>query len=308
MLIGVTIPNVHETLAEPGTITALARRAEALGLDSVWVNDHVVVPSPPAATTEASYATRYGEHRGQMLYEPLITLSYLAGATERIGLGVSVYLLGLRHPVLAAKQVVSLDALSGGRAILGVGVGWLEAEFEAVGIPFRQRGARTDDALQILKALCENDRASYDGRHHSIRDMEFLPKPAQRPHPPVWIGGRSDAAMRRAARFGDAWHPSHLTGAELRERIPALRAECERAGRAPEEVGVTTRRRLLRDGTAEESERDRVLQGGADGIAATIAELEEIGVTHLVVELPGATEQELLENLDWFGAEVLARA
>jgi probable F420-dependent oxidoreductase len=308
MLIGVTIPNVHETLAEPGTITALARRAEALGLDSLWVNDHVVVPSPPASTTEASYATRYGEHRGQMLYEPLITLAYLAGATERITLGVSVYLLALRHPVLAAKQVVSLDALSGGRAILGVGVGWLEAEFEAVGIPYRQRGARTDDALQILKALCTGDRATYDGRHHSIRDMEFLPKPPQVPHPPVWIGGRSEAAMRRAARFGDAWHPSHLTGAELRERIPELHRECERAGRSPADVTVTTRRRLLRDGAVDETERDRVLQGGAEGIAATIAELEALGVTHLVVEVPGASEQEVLENLDWFGREALARA
>jgi probable F420-dependent oxidoreductase len=311
MLLGVTIPNVHETLAEAGTITALARRAEALGLDSVWVNDHVVIPSPAASAgteREPAYAARYGEQRGQLLLEPLITLAYLAGATERIALGVSVYLLALRHPLLAAKQVVSLDALSGGRAILGVGVGWLEAEYEAVGVPFRQRGARTDDALEILKALCADDRATFEGRHHGVRDVEFLPKPVQLPHPPLWIGGRSEAAMRRAARLGDAWHPSHLTGEELRRVVPELHRACEAAGRAPGDVGVTTRRRLLRDGEASESEADRVLHGGPGRIAATIAELEEIGVTHLVVELPGATEQELLESLDWFGQEVLARA
>jgi alkanesulfonate monooxygenase SsuD/methylene tetrahydromethanopterin reductase-like flavin-dependent oxidoreductase (luciferase family) len=114
--------------------------------------------------------------------------------------------------------------------------------------------------------------------------------------------------MRRAARLGDAWHPSHLTGEELRRAIPELRVACERAGRPPGAVGVTTRRRLLRDGAAPESERDRVLHGGPGRIAATIAELQELGVSHLVVEVPGSSEAELLENLDWFGGEVLARA
>jgi probable F420-dependent oxidoreductase len=288
---GVTVPNVHETLAEPATMTAVARRAEELGFDSVWVNDHVVMPSAPS-TGAADYAARYGEERGQMLYEPLITLAYLAAATARIRLGTSVYLLPLRHPVLSAKQVVSLDVLSGGRAIFGVGVGWLEAEFAAVDVPFKQRGTRTDEALRILKALCE--------------DPDFLPKPVQRPHPPVWVGGRSEAALRRASRFGDAWHPSHLTCDELRRWIPELRLQCEGAGRAPGDVAVTSRRRLLR---AEEAgaEQDRVLQGSPDQIAATIAELADVGLTHLIVEIPGATEPELLENLDWFGREVVAR-
>lgn len=305
MLLGVAVPNAHETLAVPETISAVARSAEQLGFDSVWTNDHVLIPGAPPAS-EPAFAAHYGERRRQHLYEPLITLAYLAGRTERILLGTSVYLLPLRHPLLAAKQAVSVDGLSRGRLILGVGVGWLEGEFTAVDVPFRQRGARTDEALRILKELCARDRADFDGRHYRLDGVEFLPKPVQRPHPPVWIGGRSEAALRRAARFGDAWHPSHLTSDELRRRVPLLRAACEEAGRPPREVTVTSRRRLVVEG-GDPGDSDRTLHGGPQRIAETIAELEDAGVTHLVVEVPGDTEVEVLENLDWFGREVVAR-
>jgi probable F420-dependent oxidoreductase len=312
MQLGVAVPNAHETLAEPATIAAVARRAESLGFDSVWANDHVVIPdAAPSGTGQASpaYAARYGEQRGQRLYEPLITLAYLAGMTDRVLLGTSIYLLALRHPLLAAKQVVSLDALSHGRVILGVGVGWLAAEYAAVDLPFKQRGSRTDESLRILKALCEDGRADFDGRHYRLESIEFLPKPAQRPHPPVWIGGRSEAALRRAAHLGDAWHPSHFTCDELRRWVPELHAECERAGRSPHDVAVTSRRRLVRSGAAaaddDAPDPDRILEGSPAQIAATIAELEDVGVTHLIVEIPGSTEPELLEHLDWFGREVV---
>ena len=196
--------------------------------------------SPARATApeaEPAYAAAYGEQRGQSIYEPLIVLAFLAAVTRRVLLGTSVYLAALRNPLLAARQAVSLDQLSDGRLVLGVGVGWLESEFAAMGVPYRQRGRRTDEAIAMLKALCGQDGS------------EFLPKPVQRPHPPLWIGGRSDAAVRRAARAGDAWHPSHLTVDELRRQIPELRAECERAGRSADEVTVTTRRKLVRGAT-----------------------------------------------------------
>ena len=291
MRIGVTVPNVHETLAERATIEAVGRMADELGYDSIWCNDHLAIPSARGdAAAEPAYAAAYGEQRGQSIYEPLIVLAYLAAVTRRVMLGTSVYLLPLRTPLLAARQAVSLDRLSGGRLVLGVGAGWLESEFAAVGVPYRQRGRRTDEAIAMLKSLCGEENA------------EFLPKPVQRPHPPLWIGGRSDAAVRRAARTGDAWHPSHLTVDELRRQIPALHAECERAGRPANEVTVTTRRKLVRTPTDD----GRVLQGDAGAIAATVAELEQVGVSHLVVELPGSSEGELLENLDWFAREVLA--
>jgi len=290
MRIGVTVPNVHETLAERTTIDAVGRMAEELGYDSIWCNDHLSLPGTRGdGVAEPAYAAAYGEQRGQSIYEPLIVLAYLAAVTRRVMLGTSVYLLPLRSPLLAARQAVSLDRLSEGRLVLGVGAGWLESEFAAVGVPYRQRGRRTDEAIAILKSLCGEDGA------------DFLPKPVQRPHPPLWIGGRSAAALRRAARSGDAWHPSHLTVDELRTQIPQLHAECERAGRSADEVTVTTRRKLVRTPTDDE----RALSGDARAIAATVAELEQLGVSHLVVELPGASEGELLENLDWFGREVL---
>ena len=291
MRIGVTVPNVHETLAERTTIEAVGRMADELGFDSIWCNDHLAIPSASGdAAAEPAYAAAYGEQRGQNIYEPLIVLAYLAAVTRRVMLGTSVYLLPLRNPLLAARQAVSLDRLSDGRLVLGVGAGWLESEFEAVGVPYRQRGRRTDEAIAMLTSLCAEDGG------------EFLPKPVQRPHPPLWIGGRSHAAVRRAARFGDPWHPSHLTVDELRRQIPELQAECERAGRSPDDVAVTTRRKLVRTPTDDR----RVLQGDAAAIAATVAELEQVGVSHLIVEIPGSSEGELLENLDWFGREVLA--
>jgi probable F420-dependent oxidoreductase len=280
MRIGVTIPNVHETLAQRATIEAVGRMADELGFDSIWCNDHLALPSArDGGGAEPAYAAAYGEQRGQDIYEPLIVLAYLAAVTRRVLLGTSV---------------VSLDRLSDGRVVLGVGVGWLESEFAALGVPYRQRGRRTDEGIAMLKALCGQDSA------------DFLPKPVQRPHPPLWIGGRSDAAVRRAARVGDAWHPSHLTVDELRGQIPQLRAECERAGRSADEVAVTTRRKLLLTGSPTDADAARVLRGDAGAIAATVAELEEVGVTHLIVEVPGSSEDELLENLDWFGREVLA--
>jgi probable F420-dependent oxidoreductase len=293
MRTGVTVPNVHETLAERTTIEAVGRMADELGFDSVWCNDHLAIPSARAGGGAApAYAAAYGQQRGQNIYEPLIVLAYLAAVTRRVMLGTSVYLLPLRNPLVAAKQAVSLDRLSGGRLVLGVGVGWLESEFAAVGVPYRQRGRRTDEAIAMFKAWCGPD------------DAEFLPKPVQRPHPPLWIGGSSDAAVRRAARAGDAWHPSHLTVGELRRQIPELHAECERAGRSADEVTVATRRKLVL-GSPTDADAERVLQGDAGAIAATVDELAQVGVAHLVVEIPGSSQSELLENLDWFGREVL---
>jgi probable F420-dependent oxidoreductase len=294
MRIGVTVPNIHETLADRSTIEAVGRMADDLGLASVWCNDHLSLPAAQdGGGAEPAYAAGYGEQRGQHIYEPLIVLAYLAAVTRRVVLGTSVYLLPLRNPVLAARQAVSLDRLSGGRLVLGVGVGWLEHEFAAVGVPYRERGRRTDEAIAVLKAACGPDGAG------------FLPKPVQRPHPPLWIGGRSAAAVRRAARAGDAWHPSHLTAEELRREIPVLRAECERAGRAPGDVAVATRRKLVRGPMPAGADPERVLRGEPGAIAATVAELEDVGVAHLIVEIPGESEGELLENLDWFGREVL---
>src|SRR3954470_17202666 len=200
MRIGVTVPNVHETLAERTTIEAVGRMADDLGLDSVWCNDHLAPPPPgEGGGAEPAYAAAYGEQRGQHIYEPLIVLAYLAAVTRRVMLGTSVYLLPLRNPLLAARQAVSLDRLSDGRLVLGVGIGWLEGEFAALGVPYRERGRRTDEAIAVLKESCGPNSA------------RFLPKPVQRPHPPLWIGGGGGGGVRGGPRRGGAGGPPHHT-------------------------------------------------------------------------------------------------
>src|SRR3954454_6894791 len=162
MRVGVTVPNIHETLAERTTIEAVGRMADGLGLDSVWCNDHLALPAAQNGGGAApAYTAGYGEQRRQHIYEPLIVLAYLAAVTRRVAFGTSVYLLPLRNPVLAARQVVSLDRLSEGRLVLGVGVGWLEHEFAALGVPYRERGRRTDEAIAVLKAVCGPDGGEF---------------------------------------------------------------------------------------------------------------------------------------------------
>src|ERR671933_2420666 len=155
MRIGVTVPNVHETLAQRTTIEAVGRMADDLGLDSVWCNDHLAMPAAgDGGGAEPAYAAAYGQDGGQHTSEPLIVLAYLAAVTRRVMLGTSVYLLPLRNPLLAARQAVSVDRLSDGRLVFGVGIGWLESEFAALGVPYRERGRRTDEAIAVLKASC----------------------------------------------------------------------------------------------------------------------------------------------------------
>src|SRR3954447_4102019 len=235
MRIGVTVPNIHETLAERTTIEAVGRMADDLGLDSIWCNDRLAIPAARGGgEAEPAYAADHGQDRGQDIYETLIVLASLAAVTRRVMLGTSVYLLPLRNPLLAARQAVSLDRLSDGRLVLGVGVGWLEHEFAAVGVPYRERGRRTDEAIAVLKAVCGPDGG------------EFLPKPVQRPHPPLWIGGGRGGGGRGAAPARRPGAPWRLPLAQVRRRIPELHAECERAGRSPDDVSVATRRRLVR--------------------------------------------------------------
>ena len=243
---------------------------EKSAIDSVWFSERLSSPIP--------------------IPEPITAMAAIAARTTRLKFGPSVLVTPFRSPVMVARELAMIDYLSHGRMLPAFGIGAeQEREFLAAGVPFKERGRRTDEAIAMLKSLCGADGGG------------FLPKPVQRPHPPLWIGGRSEAALRRAARAGDAWHPSHLTVDELRRQIPALHAECERAGRPADEVAVTTRRKLVRGPTDDA----RVLQGDAGAIAATVAELEQVGVSHLVVEIPGSSEGELLENLDWFGREVL---
>jgi probable F420-dependent oxidoreductase len=206
--------------ATPEGIIETACKAEELGFDAVLLNDHIIVDSSPRALTS------WGN-----TYDPLMALSYVAARTTRIRLGTSVLIMPYRNPVATAKMFATLDQLSGGRVIAGVGVGWCEAEFAALGVPFHERGARTTEYLRIWQACWAPDPVAFQGQFFSFADMHIKPKPLQQPHPPLWIGGSSRAALRRAAAFAQVWQPTQMSVEDLHACHAYIREACTKIGR-----------------------------------------------------------------------------
>jgi len=205
--------------ATPEGIITTACKAETLGFDAVLVNDHIIVDGSPRSAVWTN------------TYDPLIALSFIAAHTTRIRLGTSVLIMPYRNPIATAKMVATLDRMSDGRVIAGVGVGWNEAEFKALGVPFHERGARTTEYLRIWQACWAPGEVSFEGQFLSFANMHVSPKPLQQPHPPIWIGGSSHAALRRAAAFADVWQPTPTPLVELIERQADLREACDKIGR-----------------------------------------------------------------------------
>lgn len=202
--IGLSLHRLHFFGYNPDSYISIARKAEELGFESIWVGDHLVFPTTIPATYPYSPTGR-GPHRPDLpWFDPLISLTYLAASTQRIKLATDVYLLPLRNPFVTAKSVSTLDLLTGGRVILGVGVGWLETEFKQVGEDFGNRGKRTDETIGILRRLWTEDIIEHQGPAYSFGPVHFEPKPVQRPVP-IHVGGISAAAKRRAALLGDGW-------------------------------------------------------------------------------------------------------
>lgn len=188
-----------------GALLANVRRAEQLGFDSIWSGDHIIMHSP--------------------ILDVMTVLASFAAITERVRLGTAVYLMPLRHPVAIAKQVTSLDLLSDGRFTFGVGVGGeIAREFDAVGVPVHERGRRTDEGLEILTRVLSEDDVTYEGKHYQIHHVTLAPRPRQQPHPPIWVGGRSEAALRRTARFGSCWLGYLVSSARLQDALRQIHA------------------------------------------------------------------------------------
>ena len=206
--------------ATPEAIVESACTAEELGFDAILVNDHIIVDGTPQIV--ASWGNTY---------DPLIALSYVAARTTRIRLGTSVLILPYRNPVATAKMVATLDQMSGGRVIAGVGAGWNEAEFAALGVSFHERGVRTKEYLRLWQACWAPGETTFHGQFFSFANMHIRPKPLQQPHPPIWVGGTSRAALRRAAEFAQVWQPTPLSVEDLRERQAYLREACAKIGR-----------------------------------------------------------------------------
>ena len=217
-----------------------------------------------------------------------MALAAAAVCTTRARLGASVFILGHRHPVLMAKMLTSIDALSQGRLICGVGVGWWKEELEIMGVPFHRRGRQADEILTIFKTLWSADNPAFEGEFFRFRDIGFAPKPVQKPHPPLWVGGDSPGAFRRVVAFGDGWHATSKTPAELRGALTRLRAAADRAGRKFETIELSLRYTL----------RDELLVKGTQAVVDDLAEYKRLGLSHIVLEFRRDDLGRMLEILD----------
>jgi probable F420-dependent oxidoreductase len=274
----------------------VAQAAEDLGLYSLWVGDHLLFPAEVDYTRSRYPMTPTGrlaiDTQSTML-EALTVLSALAGATRRVRLGTSVLVLPYRHPLLTAKVVATLDVLSKGRVILGVGVGWLREEFEALGAAsFERRGALTDEYLRIFRHVWSAQEVDVAGRFYQFTGFGFQPHPVQ-PWLPIWIGGASDAALRRVARLGDGWHPSHIPPRVYAAQLERLREYLAAAGRSPGEVTLSINFQMVLDRQARGDELEYVPQaessarfvGNPTAAAATLRQYAALGVTHAALNL-----------------------
>jgi len=272
---GVVLPIWQLTVAEAESLTT---RAEEVGLDGVFVPDHIL--AKPATT----------QHYGGHWPDPFSLLAYLAGRTRRIRLGASVIVLPYRNALVAAKAAATVDQASGGRFILGVGVGWDEAEFADLRLPFRERGRLSDDYIRAIKAAWAADVPEYKGEYVSFGGATFSPRPAQRPHPPIWVGGSpgvvSGPAVRRCAELGDAWHPLALGLDDIEKGFTTLRDLAARSGRR-DALGLAPRNLLDLTDSPKGSGR-AAFQGSVAEVASDIRLARTLGAGWMTFDLPRA--------------------
>lgn len=287
MRIGISLLN-NWGIDDVQALVGLATRAEELGFDSVWVHDHVF--------NVGHVFDRIG---GRPYYEPLTLLSFVAARTERVRLGTSVLVLPYHNPIRLAKTVATLDVLSGGRVILGVGVGAIEKEMEAMGSAFKERGAITDEAIAVMRTLWTEEDPRFDGTYSHFADMKFSPKPLQTI--PIVIGGVSRAAIRRAARLGDGWQPLGLSPEALEQGITALREEARVAGRDVTKIPVSIALSLA-------APRPGRYALGTDpaGIAENAKAFAALGVETLVISVNTGDPGEARSAMEMVARAVLA--
>jgi probable F420-dependent oxidoreductase len=282
MEFGVKLPDFGKLATRDGLLRT-AVLAEELGYHSVWSSDHIAWPDPATLASRYPYAEDNSSFMpaGTPWLDCIGSLTFVAAATERVRLGTTVLVLGYRPVLQQAKALATLDHLSGGRTILGVGVGWMREEFEVLGRPWDRRGRRADEVLEIFEVLWREQAAAFDGPFTQFGPVGFAPKPPGG-HIPVWVGGHSEAAFRRTARFGDAFHSPRMTPGALAAERDGVRRACEAIDRDPASVQMTTALSLLFD---SRSEREDVLSGSTERIIDQLGAFAEVGVEHLTLFL-----------------------
>ncbi len=262
MKFGVIFPQT-EIGADPSGVRDFAQAVESLGYDHIIPYDHVVGANPASRPGwNAPYTHK------DMFHEPFVLFGYLAAVTKKIGLASGVIILPQRQTVLVAKQAAAVDVLSGGRLRLGIGIGWNPVEYEALGADFKNRGARSEEQIEVLRALWTKELVTFKGRWHTITDAGINPLPVQRPIP-IWLGGGAEPVLRRVGRLGDGWFPLAEPGDKVRSMIERIRSYAKEAGRDPSAIGIEGRVSVA-DGS-----REKWLQA--------ISQWKELGATHVSV-------------------------
>jgi probable F420-dependent oxidoreductase len=301
--VGVILPT-YRRLASAENIRRAAELTESLGFDSVWVTDHIVVPEPSA------------ESFGSTFFEAVTVMAYVAGITSRVQIGAAILIVPYRHPLLLAKMLATADQLSGGRLIVGAGLGWLEAESDLLGVPHRRRARITDESLAAMRACWDSETPSFAGEIFEFSGFRFAPGPHAGRRLPVLVGGASTAALRRAARFGDGWIGDGQTFEELQISLGHYSRELAHEGRSLDGVEVA-----MRAGLQVAPDRGRVTEspsekgwkseefaaagrtpfrGVREEVVADFRRAAELGVGHLVFEFPvsrGEESMDLFETL-----------
>ena len=242
MKFGIAVTNaINPEITPEGQADYAARVAlatEETGLDSVWVSERTVYPTDIMQRYPHMFSPHHSRPDSQRLLEATTTLAYLAGITSRVRLGFTILCVPFRNPVLNAKTITTLDVLSGGRIDFGIGTGWMPEEFDGIFADFDSRGTVTNEHLEVFKAACASDVPEFTGKHFSVSGKVFFPRPVQKPHPPIWVGGKTDAALRRVAIFGDYWNGIFVSPADVKDRLARLGELCEERDRDPSEVGA----------------------------------------------------------------------
>jgi len=273
--------------SSPQAMAHLARSAERNAIESLWAVEHVVIPKGYKSAYPYDPSGRIPAPENIDIPDPFLSLTYMAAVTERIRLATGILILPQRHPIYVAKEAATLDVLSGGRAILGIGVGWLAEEFASLGIPFEDRAARTTECVRALRSLWKAEPEAFEGTYFRWEPLYSNPKPVQRGGVPIVVGGHTPLSAKRAARYGNGYFPGRATPETLTPLLGALHAECTRLGRAASEIEVTA--------------------AGYSVDLDTVRRLHDLGVHRIVMMPPGFDAKGVDDGLARFADQVIAK-
>jgi probable F420-dependent oxidoreductase len=316
MQIGFNLP-ISGPLSPPEIVIRIAQEGEALGYDYLTLTDHIVLPNLRVPGYPYSESGEFFGEGPERRHEQLMAAAFVAAKTSRIRLVLAVMVVPHRPAVLAAKMLSTIDVLSGGRLVVGIGAGWLQAEFDAVvNTPFAARGRVTDEYLSAFRNLWTEEAPQYDGTWVKCADIFFEPKPVQQPHPPIWVGGESGPSLRRAARFGDAWYPIGSTNRHLLDTLPRYRAGIEHlrqltaaAGRDPASVALAYRVKRYGEAVPErasDGER-RLFSGSTTDIVADLRALRALGVSAIDIDFERPDVVASLAEMRRFQEQIISR-